>query len=273
MSAKLVVENINKGYVAVKGVQTKVTVLKDISFSVNEGEIVSIIGPTGCGKTTLLRIIDGIIPADSGHVFIDEKEVKDTKNSQCAMVFQNFNLFPWRNALKNVELGLESKGVSPEERRQKAEELLKLVGLGGYEKHHPHELSGGMQQRVGLARALAIDPAVVLLDEPFSSVDLLLRESLQDEVLKILVEKKKTAIFITHNVDESLFLSDRIISLAARPGRIKNIYTVDLARPRTNEVLRSARAEQLKDLMRSDLLESLASMVDRVDLPKIKSAS
>lgn len=266
MSEKLVVENVNKSYSASSGGNARIPVLKDISFSVKEGEIVSIIGPTGCGKTTLLRIIDGLVKADSGRVLINGKEVKDFKNPSCAMVFQNFNLFPWRSALKNVEFGLEAKTMTTEERHQKATQLIQMVGLKGYEKYHPHELSGGMQQRVGLARALAIDPQVVLFDEPFSAVDLLLRESLQEEVLKILYATHKTAIFITHNASEALFLSDRIISLSSHPGVVKNIYDVKLPKPRTEDVLASSEAARLVQLMRDDLMQSLKSSRDRDSL-------
>ncbi|MHB8565843.1 MAG: ABC transporter ATP-binding protein [Nitrososphaerales archaeon] len=257
MSEKLVVEGINKSYSASSGGNTQIQVLKDISFSVKEGEIVSIIGPTGCGKTTLLRIIDGIIKPDSGNVLINGENVKNFKNPSCAVVFQNFNLFPWRSAIKNIEFGLEAKSMPPEERRKKANAMIELVGLKGYEKFHPHELSGGMQQRVGLARALAIDPEVILFDEPFSAVDLLLRESLQEQVLKILYATKKTAIFITHNASEALFLSDRIISLSSHPGMIKNIYNVDLPKPRSEEILESPDAAKLVQLMRQDLMQSL----------------
>jgi len=200
-------------------------------MSVNEGEIVSMIGPTGCGKTTLLRIIDGLVPLDSGEVLVNDKIVKDPKDSSCALVFQRFNLLPWRNALKNVEFGLESKKVEAKERQEQARHYLKLVGLEGYERYYPHQLSGGMQQRVGLARAIATKPEVVLLDEPFSSVDLLRRESLQYEVLKILLKTKETAIFVTHNVEEAIFLSDKIISFSTRPGRVKAVYDVNLPRP------------------------------------------
>ncbi|MDA4124637.1 MAG: ABC transporter ATP-binding protein [Thaumarchaeota archaeon] len=256
LAVKLEVERISKSFVAVDDSKKGTEVLKDISFSVNEGEIFSIIGPTGCGKTTLLRIIDGIIKPDSGRVLINNQEVQNFKNPSCGMVFQNFNLFPWRSAIKNIEFGLEET-VEPTERRKIAQDYIELVGLKGYEKYHPHELSGGMQQRIGLARALAINPEVVLLDEPFSSVDLLLRESLQEEVMRIMSRTKKTAIFITHNVSEALYLSDRIVSLSKNPGMIKNIYDVKIPRPRTQEVLESAEALKLSDLMRHDLMESL----------------
>ena len=254
---KLQVDKINKSFVAANDSKQSTEVLRGISFSVEEGEIVSIIGPTGCGKTTLLRIIDGIIRPDSGRVLINDREVQNSKNPSCGMVFQNFNLFPWRSASKNIEFGLEAKSVPPEERHKIAQEYIDLVGLKGYEKYHPHELSGGMQQRIGLARALAINPEVVLFDEAFSSVDLLLRESLQEEVMKILSKTRKTAIFITHNVSEALYLSDRIVSLSSNPGMIKSIYDVNLPRPRTPEVLESSEALRLSQLMRNDLLESL----------------
>lgn len=247
MTTKLTVSHITKSYVGAqsKG-KTRVPILKDVSFSVEDGEIVSLIGPTGCGKTTLLRIIDGLIVPDSGEVIVNDKVVKKPTDSSCAVVFQNFNLLPWRNALKNVEFGLEAKQMEVDkgekikqmtsaEREQTAKFYLKLVGLEGFEKYHPHELSGGMQQRVGLARALAINPEAVLLDEPFSSVDLLRRESLQTEVLKILLKTKKVGIFVTHNVEEALFLSDRIISISTRPGQVKNIYNVNLPRTRSTD--------------------------------------
>ena len=233
MADKLIVDGISKWYESKSGVKNeRVTILNEVNLSIRAGEIVSFIGPTGCGKTTLLRIIDGIIKPDSGQVLVNDKPVVGTKNSPCAMVFQSFNLLPWRTAKKNVEFGLEAKKVPPEDRSKKAEYYLALVGLSGYEKYHPHEMSGGMQQRVGLARAIAIDPEVVLLDEPFSSIDLLLRETLQEEVLKILLKTKKTAIFVTHNAEEAILLSDRIISFSTKPGAVKSSYTVDLPRAR-----------------------------------------
>lgn len=259
MTEKLVVENISKSYGSASGGRQVIQVLKDISFSVSEGEIISIIGPTGCGKTTLLRIIDGIIQPESGRVFVDGEDVRSFKIPPFAMVFQNFNLFPWRSALKNVEFGMEALHIPAEEREKKAKELLELIGLRGYEKFHPHELSGGMQQRVGLARALAINPKVILFDEPFSSIDLLLRESLQEEVLKILYATKKTAIFITHNASEALFLSDRIISLSSVPAHMKNVYKVNLPKPRSEEVLQSKEAADFVKQMREDLMQTLLS--------------
>lgn len=227
---KLVVEGVTKSYVEVGPPVKTVRVLEDISFSIAPGEVISLIGPTGCGKTTLLRIIDGLIKPESGSVTVNGKKVQGPRDSSCAMVFQNFNLFPWRNALKNVEFGLEVKGDAPEDREKKARGFLRLVGLDGYERYYPHQMSGGMQQRVGVARALAVNPEVVLFDEPFSAIDILLRETLQAQVMQILVKEKKAAIFITHDAEEALFLSDRIISLTTHPGKVRNTYTVNLPR-------------------------------------------
>ena len=235
MPPRLVVDQVSKSFLAPGKNAGRIEILKNASFSINEGQIVSLIGRTGCGKTTLLRIIDGLIRPDSGRVIVNGKQVREPKDSACAMVFQRFNLLPWRNALKNVEFGLEARGVEPREREKQAREYLSLVGLSGYEKYFPHQLSGGMQQRVGLARAIAIKPDVVLLDEPFSAVDLLRRESLQNEVLKILIKTGETGIFVTHNVEEALFVSDVIISLATRPGRVKAVYQVDLPRASKND--------------------------------------
>jgi NitT/TauT family transport system ATP-binding protein len=257
LAKKLIVDRICKSYSAVEGPKERKAILKDVTLSVDDGEIISIIGPTGCGKTTLLRIISGLTIPDSGRVLFNEIEPINLNNPQCAIVFQNFNLLPWRNTLANIELGLEAKGVPKEERTKIAQYYLELVGLKGFEHHHPHELSGGMQQRVGLARALAVSPAVVLFDEPFNSVDIMMRESLQSEVLKILVENKKTAIFITHNVYEAVALSDRIITLSTRPSSVKNIYKVDLPGPRADKRVRSAEGDVLIEKIRQDLLEEL----------------
>ena len=259
LAAKLQIEHISKNYAAGAGsLKASLKILADVNFSVAAGEIVSIIGPTGCGKTTLLRIIDGIVKPDTGRVLIDGKEIVGNKNPACAVVFQNFNLLPWRNALKNVELGLEAKNTPPEEREKTAMHFISLVGLSGFEKHHPHELSGGMQQRVGLARALAVNPEIILFDEPFSSIDLLLRESLQEEVLKILRSTNKTAVFVTHSINEAIYLSDKIICMGTKPGRIKDIIDVSLPRPRTDAVLRTDEADKLVQAIRKNLLEEIA---------------
>lgn len=252
---KVVVEKISKSFVS-SGGKAKREVLHDISFSVQDGEIVSVIGPTGCGKSTLMRIIAGIAPSDSGRVTVGGKDVRDYSTPPSAMVFQSFNLFPWRTVIKNIEFGLEAKGIQAQEKQQTAQHFIDLVGLKGYEKFHPHELSGGMQQRVGLARALAISPEVILLDEAFSSVDLLTRETLQDEVLRILQETKKTAILVTHNIDEAIVLSNRIFSLGGTPATIKETFNIDLPYPRSDTVLQSNNALALKSRLKQSLLSS-----------------
>ena len=251
--ATVAIDHVNKSFLTSDG-KTRNQVLSDVSFSVDDGEIVSVIGPTGCGKSTLLRIVAGIAPPDSGRITIGGKEVVGTSTPASAIVFQGFNLFPWRTALKNVEFGLEAKDLSPEEREKTAMRFIELVGLKGYERYHPHELSGGMQQRVGLARALAIEPEVILLDEPFSSVDMLTRESLQHQVLQILKETKKTAIFVTHNIDEAIFLSGRIFSLGGKPATVREVFDVRLPYPRNDEVMLSKEALALRGTLKRALL-------------------
>ena len=244
MAPIVVVEHVSKSFIPPQGGGMN-NVLSDVSFTMEEGEILSILGPTGCGKSTLLRMIAGIMAPDSGKISVSGRPVS-LSDPACAVVFQNFNLFPWRTAIKNVEVGLEAKGVSPEERSRIAEQYIDLVGLKGYEDYHPHQLSGGMQQRVGLARALAVDPRVILLDEPFGSVDMLTRFSLRDEVANILLKAKKTALFVTHNIDEAIFLSNRVIVLGGKPAAILGTFNVDLPYPRTDDLLLSEKVTKLR---------------------------
>ncbi len=204
-------------------------VLRNVSFDVREGEIVSLVGESGCGKTTLLRIIQGLVRLDSGSVMVDGTPVVAAGRDR-GFVFQQASLLPWRSARHNVEFGLELQGLPKAQRAQRAAELLDLVGLAHAADQYPHQLSGGMQQRVGLARALAIDPAILLMDEPFSALDAQTREVLQAELLRIHERTAKTTVFVTHDLDEALFLSDRIIVFAAKPGRIKHIIEVPFAR-------------------------------------------
>jgi ABC-type nitrate/sulfonate/bicarbonate transport system ATPase subunit len=279
MADKLVVENISKSHIETGPPEKTIEVLKEISFSLAPDEIVSVIGPTGCGKTTLLKIIDGLVKPNSGRVTLDGKAIQNPLQSGCAMVFQNFNLFPWRNVQRNVEFGPEAKGVPKEERAKTARHYIELVGLKGFERYHPHQLSGGMQQRVGLARALAVNPEVILLDEPFSAIDILLRESLQVEVMKILIASKKSAIFVTHDAEEALFLSDRIISFSTKPAKVKKVYNVNLPRPRgkseseDKELFqerrrliesRSDEAYRLISGMKADLYETAQEHIEKV---------
>ena len=206
-------------------------VLGDVSFDVRQGEIVSLIGESGCGKTTLLRIIQGLIRLDSGSILVDGVAVEAPGRDR-GFVFQQANLLPWRTARQNVEFGLELQGMPKADRTQRAAELLELIGLGHAADQYPHELSGGMQQRIGLARALAIDPAILLMDEPFSALDAQTREVLQIELLRIHEKTGKTTLFVTHDLDEAIYLSDRIVVLAAKPGRLERIIDVPFEHPR-----------------------------------------
>ena len=206
-------------------------VLGGVSFDVGQGELVSIIGESGCGKTTLLRIIQGLVHLDSGLILVDGVPVSKPGRDR-GFVFQHASLLPWRSARHNVEFGLELQGIAPAERASRAESLLNLVGLAHAADQYPHQLSGGMQQRIGLARALAIDPAILLMDEPFSALDAQTREVLQDELLRIHAETEKTTLFVTHDLDEAIYLSDRVVVLAAKPGRVRQIVDIPFGYPR-----------------------------------------
>lgn len=205
--------------------QTHLNVLRDISFDVEENEIVSLIGESGCGKTTLLRIIQGLMRNDAGAIEVDGRAVTGPGRDR-GFVFQQASLLPWRTAQSNVEFGLEIQGVDPRIRAERAKELLQLVGLEQAATRYPHELSGGMQQRIGLTRAMAIDPSILLMDEPFSALDAQTREVLQRELLRIQADAKTTILFVTHDLDEAIYLSNRIVVLGAKPGRVKEIIDV-----------------------------------------------
>lgn len=216
------------------------TVLQDISLSVRAGEVVSVVGPSGCGKTTLLRIIDGLLDPDSGTIAVDGREVRGPGIDR-AVVFQQPNLLPWRSALRNVELGLEFQRIRAPERTERARRVLSLVGLDGFSAHLPHQLSGGMQQRVGLARALVMEPSILLMDEPFSALDAQTREELQGELLRLQETTDVTVLLVTHDLDEAVYLSDRVFVLGRGPGRILSVIDVSLPRPRGDMV--ETRAE------------------------------
>jgi NitT/TauT family transport system ATP-binding protein len=208
-----------------------VTAIKNMSLSINEGEFVSLIGPSGCGKTTILRMIAGLETSTEGEIY-ERGNLVEGPGPDRGMVFQEFALFPWRTVIKNIEFGLEIKGIPKNERRKIALEYIDLVNLEGFENAHPKELSGGMKQRVGIARALANDPDVLLMDEPFGSLDAQTRNIMQKELLRIWERTNKTVVFVTHSVDEALYLSNRIIVLTARPASVKTDFVIDLPRPR-----------------------------------------
>jgi NitT/TauT family transport system ATP-binding protein len=205
--------------------------IEDFNLDIMDGEFVCVLGPSGCGKTTLLRIIAGLEEPTSGKILLKNKEITGP-GSDRGMVFQEFGLFPWRSVRKNIEFGLEIRKIPKEERKTISDRYIDLVGLKGFETSHPNELSGGMKQRVGIARALANDPAILLMDEPFGALDAQTRNLMQKELLRIWSEMKKTVVFITHSVDEAVFVADRVVVMSARPGKIKSIFNVEWERPR-----------------------------------------
>ncbi|MDB5543643.1 MAG: ssuB 1 [Hyphomicrobiales bacterium] len=240
-------------------------VLRSISAEIGRGEFVSIVGPSGCGKTTFLRIVGGLEKANSGEVRLDGR-VLDGPGSDRGFVFQQDNLLPWRTILANTEIGPEIGGYRNADQRKKTMKLLKLVGLAGFENYYPRQLSGGMRQRVNLARALAVDPDLLLMDEPFSALDAQTREIMQTELLRIWEEGRKTVLFVTHQIDEAVYLSDRVFVFARRPGRINEIVEIDLPRPRPLSMKRTPEFvayvdhiwKLIEDDVRASVLEELA---------------
>jgi NitT/TauT family transport system ATP-binding protein len=216
-----------------KRTKTVLPVLRGIDLDIYQGELVCIVGPSGCGKTTLLNAVDGLIPVSGGSILVDGREINGPGPDR-AMVFQHDSLFPWRTVAQNVMYGLELQGkLGRAERQERAHALVDLVGLKGFAEHYPHELSGGMRQRVNIARALVMEPQLLLLDEPFAALDAQTREFMQVELLKILARARTTALFITHQINEAVFLSNRVVVMSARPARIKEIIDIDLPPVRT----------------------------------------
>lgn len=224
----ITLENVTKSFTQ-EGYQQ--IVLQDINLNVGKGEFLCIVGPSGCGKTTLLRIIAGLDFPNSGSIKEEDNEISGPSRER-GYVFQQYSLFPWLNVLENVTFGLELRGITEEERHQKATEYLKMVGLSQFEKSYPKELSGGMKQRVAIARSLVNDPHVILMDEPFSALDVQTRHKLQEELVRIWKEEQKTIIFVTHNVDEAVFLADRVVVLSRNPGKIIKSFPIEIDRIR-----------------------------------------
>jgi NitT/TauT family transport system ATP-binding protein len=221
-------------------------VFRNVDFDVGGREIVAIVGPSGCGKTTLLRCIDGLLPFDVGEVLVGDQRVTEPI-AGVAMVFQHFGLFPWKTVYDNVAYGLRMDGASKADIDHKVPEFIRLVGLAGFEKSYPYQISGGMQQRCGLARALAVEPSVLLMDEPFAAVDAQTREILQFELLRIWEERPTAMIFVTHSIEEAVLLGHRVIVLKGRPASVHETITIDLPHPRTRETLRLARFAELRE--------------------------
>ncbi|OYT62843.1 nitrate ABC transporter ATP-binding protein [Methanosarcinales archaeon ex4484_138] len=242
----LKINNLSKKY-------DKLIVLEDINLEIADSEFICLLGPSGCGKTTLLRIVAGLGQATTGEIILNNQKITRT-NTCIGMVFQEYALFPWRNILDNAIFGLEMQGIDRETARNKTRKYLRLLGLEQFEKSYPHELSGGMKQRVAILRALLVKPEVLLMDEPFGALDAQTRNQLQTELLKIWSKDKKTVLFVTHSVDEAVYLADRVIIFSKRPGRIRKTIEIKLPRPRDrtsmevnkvrSKVLRALGAEQ-----------------------------
>jgi NitT/TauT family transport system ATP-binding protein len=259
--AMVVYENVSKFFpVRVRPGQKDrpelMVALDRVNATVRKGELVTLLGPSGCGKTTLLRLTAGLLTADEGRITIEGAPVSEPRKDACT-VFQNFGLLPWRTVMGNVEFPLEIDGVPARERRDLATHFIGLVGLGDFSEHYPHELSGGMQQRVGIARALMRKPILIFMDEPFGALDAQTREQLQEDFLKIWAQTQATVIFVTHSIDEALLLSDRIFVFSTGPGRVRRIVESPLAAERIHGDIRkhsefgTYRAE-LRQMLRSE---------------------
>ncbi|MGN5238684.1 ABC transporter ATP-binding protein [Rhodococcus sp. SJ-3] len=253
---KLRLEHVTKQF-AVRGSSERFTAIDDISIDLAEGEFLVLVGPSGCGKSTLLDLLGGLSEPTSGRILLDGREISGPGLDR-GIVFQQYALLPWRTARSNIEFGLEAKGLQKKERRDLADRYLELVGLHGFGDRYPHELSGGMKQRVAIARSLAFDPEVLLMDEPFAALDAQTRESLQDELLRIWRETGKTILFITHGIDEAVYLGQRVAVLTSRPGRIKTV--VDIEIDRSVDDVRSGDAFRRH---RHDIWSELHSEVER----------
>jgi NitT/TauT family transport system ATP-binding protein len=234
-----------------------VPVLVDQSLEVDESEFVALLGPSGCGKSTLLQIINGLTPADAGRVVLDGEDITGKTGTGRGMVFQGSELFPWRTAIENAAFGLEILGLPKAERLERARHYLQRVGLAGFEDAWPHQLSGGMQQRVGIARAFCIQPSLLLMDEPFGALDVQTRDSLQGELMHIWEAEPKMVLFVTHGIEEALYLADRILVFSRRPARLLAEIKVPFERPRRDDIKLTPRfvemRREISDLLRHDI--------------------
>lgn len=258
MTEVLITANkLSKTFVSRKG---ELSALEDFSLDIYHGEVVCIVGASGCGKSTFLNLVAGFIAPTSGNIVLEGETISGVE-PRCGMIFQNYALFPWMTVMENVAFGPRLKGLTKRQRIDKAQNWIDRVGLKGFEHAYPGELSGGMQQRVALSRALANDPNVLLCDEPFAALDAMTRQIMQEELLHIVQDSQKTVIFITHSIDEALILSDRLVVMSARPGRVKAIYNNDLPRPRKLDVQLTDRFLELKrevwDLVQEEVMGSM----------------
>ena len=263
MTAKISLQGVGKVFSS-RG--RRVTALDGISFDVHRGEFLVLVGPSGCGKSTLLDLLAGLGEPTTGEILLDASPVTGPGLDR-GIVFQQYALLPWRTAQANVEFGLEAKGVARRERADRARQFLNLVGLSGFADRYPHELSGGMKQRVAIARSLAFDPDVLLMDEPFAALDAQTREGLQDELLRIWERTGKTIVFITHGIDEAVYLGQRVAVMTSRPGRIKRIVDIPLESRTASEDLRSDPAftryrHEIWSLLRDEVVKAQAQERD-----------
>lgn len=245
--ARIAVSGAGKRYGALQ-------VFKDLNFEVGERDVLTVIGPSGCGKTTLLRCIDGLIPLNEGTIAMEGQPITHPREG-VAMVFQHFGLFPWKTVFQNVAYGLKLAGASRAQIDEKVPGFINLVGLKGFEDYYPYQISGGMQQRCGVARALAIEPRVLLMDEPFGAVDAQTREILQFEMLRIWESRPTTMLFVTHAIDEAVLMGDRVMVLKGRPSGVHEIVKVDLPRPRERSILMHPRFAELREHVWSILMK------------------
>ena len=245
--ARILVRSLAKRYGTLE-------VFRGVDFDVGEREVIAVVGPSGCGKTTLLRCVDGLLPVDEGEIWCDGERVVNPIAGM-AMVFQHFGLFPWKTVYDNIAYGLRMAGVASADIAARVPRFIKLVGLTGFEHAYPYQMSGGMQQRCGLARALAIEPNVLLMDEPFAAVDAQTREILQFELLRIWDTRPTSMIFVTHSIEEAVLMGDRVFVLKGRPSSIQKVITVDVPRPRTRHTLRQARFAELRELVWNTLMD------------------
>lgn len=256
MAGDIQLKNVTKEYSAKGG---PMVALSDISLDVTDNEFLCIVGPSGCGKSTLLRMIAGLEPISKGEVLIDGKKISGT-SPKVGFVFQEYTLFPWRTVQHNVEFGLEIKKLPPEKRKEIAAKYIDMVGLSKFKDSFPHQLSGGMKQRCAIARTLAVGPEILLMDEPFGALDAQTRNILQEQLLEIWQKEKIKIIFVTHSVDEAVFLADKVAIMTARPGQIKETVEISLPRPRKRTDI---EVNQVRDAILKSLFTEVRKLSDR----------
>lgn len=254
---RIIIDQVAKTYTGYHG--EPLVALENINLTINPEEFVVLVGPSGCGKSTLLNMVAGLLSPSSGSIYVDE--LTEDRDPAIGVVFQEIGLFPWRTVAQNIEFGLEESGLSAAERAERVSRYMSLVGLNGFEQSFPHQLSGGMRQRVGIARALAIEPGVLLMDEPFSALDAQTRTLMQEELLEIWQKTRLSTLYVTHNIQEAVYLADRVVVLSSRPGRIIRILPIDLPKRERDSAEYSAQfagyVDEIWGLIRKDAEDAL----------------